>query len=258
MSQSLQKTDDPGDIMERVITAGDLSKLSAMERTHYYNAVCQSIGLNPLTRPFEYITLNSKLTLYARKDATDQLRRIHHVNVQIVSRERIEDVYVVTARATLGDRQDESIGAVTITNLKGDGLANALMKAETKAKRRVTLSVCGLGFLDETETETIPSARLQTERAAEPHTSEQGSATGLSMNAQREQLYGEIKEMCAQLNGAGDSPRWTAITLKAYVNEKFIVPGGIDSLNLSDLNALRRDFSDKLDALNDQETEAAF
>jgi hypothetical protein len=30
------------------------------------------------------------------------------------------------------------------------------MKAETKAKRRATLSVCGLGFLDETEIEDIP------------------------------------------------------------------------------------------------------
>jgi hypothetical protein len=32
------------------------------------------------------------------------------------------------------------------------------MKAETKAKRRVTLSICGLGLLDETEIETIPGA----------------------------------------------------------------------------------------------------
>ena len=30
------------------------------------------------------------------------------------------------------------------------------MKAETKAKRRVTLSICGLGMLDETEVETVP------------------------------------------------------------------------------------------------------
>lgn len=51
-------------------------------------------------------------------------------------------------------------GAVAIASLKGDGLANALMKAETKAKRRLTLSMCGLGMLDETELETIPSKAL--------------------------------------------------------------------------------------------------
>jgi hypothetical protein len=34
------------------------------------------------------------------------------------------------------------------------------MKAETKAKRRVTLSLAGLGWLDETELETIPQVRV--------------------------------------------------------------------------------------------------
>jgi hypothetical protein len=34
---------------------------------------------------------------------------------------------------------------------------NGLMKAETTAKRRATLSILGLGMLDETEIETIPA-----------------------------------------------------------------------------------------------------
>lgn len=151
----------PGEIMESVIVRGDLAKLQPEERAKYYSTVCQSIGLNPLTKPFEYITLNGKLTLYARKDATDQLRSLRGVSVVIVSRERVEDVYVVTARATTSDgRSDESIGAVAIGNAKGEALANALMKAETKAKRRVTLSICGLGMLDETEVESIPAAHV--------------------------------------------------------------------------------------------------
>jgi hypothetical protein len=36
--------------------------------------------------------------------------------------------------------------------------ANAIMKAETKAKRRATLDLLGLGVLDESETESIPNA----------------------------------------------------------------------------------------------------
>ena len=47
---------------------------------------------------------------------------------------------------------------MAIAGLKGDALANGLMKAETKAKRRCTLSLCGLGMLDESEIETIPGA----------------------------------------------------------------------------------------------------
>lgn len=147
--------------IERVIVAGDLSKLSADERWDYYRGVCRSLGLNPFTRPFEYITLSGKLVLYARKDCADQLREKHGVSVDITARERIDDLYVVTARATtLSGRHDEEIGAVTIGNLKGDALANALMKATTKAKRRVTLSICGLGMLDETELETIPATQV--------------------------------------------------------------------------------------------------
>jgi len=49
---------------------------------------------------------------------------------------------------------------VALGTLKGDALANALMKCETKAKRRVTLSLAGLGWLDETELETIPGIRV--------------------------------------------------------------------------------------------------
>ena len=47
-------------------------------------------------------------------------------------------------------------------------LANAIMKTETKAKRRATLSICGLGFLDESEIETIPrTARARNAAIAE-------------------------------------------------------------------------------------------
>lgn len=180
MSTAITKPNGNAALMEMVLMAGDLSKLTADQRVAYYNAVCDSVGLNPLTKPFEYIVLNDKLTLYARRDATDQLRKIHKITVNIISREVVEQVYVVTAKASdQYGREDEAIGAVplvkedgewktsqsgkryfagngTFKPLSPDDRANAMMKAETKAKRRVTLSICGLGFLDETELETIP------------------------------------------------------------------------------------------------------
>lgn len=144
--------------IEQVLIGGDLSKLSESDRVMYYKNVCTSVGLNPLTKPFDYITLNGKLTLYARKDATDQLRTLHKVSIKIVDKQKIDDVYIVTAEAKNAEgREDSSTGAVSVARLTGDHLANAMMKAETKAKRRVTLSICGLGLLDETEVETIPS-----------------------------------------------------------------------------------------------------
>jgi hypothetical protein len=155
--------------IERVVIQGDLSKLGPEERVNYYRLVCESVGLNPLTKPLEYITLNGKLTLYARKDATDQLRQNHQVSISIAAREFTEGCYVVTARASFPNgRTDESIGAVPIENLKGEARANAMMKCETKAKRRVTLSICGLGMLDELEVDSIPSARPEVARTQEP------------------------------------------------------------------------------------------
>jgi hypothetical protein len=140
------------EILERVLVTGDLSRLSAQERTAYYLRVCESLGLNPLTKPFDYITLNGRLVLYAKRDATDQLRRLRQISVAITARESLGDLYLVTARATDSTgRMDESIGVVAISGLRGEPLANAIMRAETKAKRRVTLSICGLGWLDETE-----------------------------------------------------------------------------------------------------------
>lgn len=159
MTNELMTREDMAAIVERVVLAGDLAKLQPADRVAYYQQTCESLGLNPLTRPFEYIVLNGKLQLYARKDATEQLRTRHGVSVVIAARELVEGIYVVTARATTASgRTDESIGAVPVEGLKGEAKANAFMKAETKAKRRVTLSICGLGMLDENEVTTIPGA----------------------------------------------------------------------------------------------------
>jgi hypothetical protein len=142
----------PPEVVETVVSGGDLSPLNAGQRAAYYRAVCRSLGLNPLTKPLAYLTLNGKLRLYALRNCADQLRRLHGISIYIANRERMSDIYLVTARAKdRQGREDESTEAVTVGNLKGEPLANALMKAETRAKRRVTLSIAGLGWLDKTE-----------------------------------------------------------------------------------------------------------
>lgn len=172
MSNQVAKTNLPN--LEAILLQGDLASLDERGRVEYHTKLCQSLNLNPLTRPFEYIRMNGKLVLYAKRDACEQLRKNYEISVTITAREKIEDVYRVTAKASLpGGRFDESDGAVAIGGLKGENLANALMKAETKAKRRVTLSICGLGMLDENEVPanaapvqarvvTIPDKKIET------------------------------------------------------------------------------------------------
>jgi len=157
------------DVMESVIAKGDLAKLTPDERVRYYQAVCKSLGINALTQPLSYITLNGKLTLYATRACTDQLRKINGVSLEIVSRHIDEDILTVHVKARTPDgRIDEDMGAVAFpSSLKGEARANAELKAVTKAKRRATLSICGLGWLDETEIDAIPGAKITESDGAE-------------------------------------------------------------------------------------------
>ena len=226
--------DDAASAIERVVVGGDLAKLTPEQRVAYYRQVCESMGLNPYTTPFAYITLNGRLTLYATRGASDQLRKIHRVSVTIVGREQVDDLYVVTARATTPDgRADESIGAVTLGSLKGDARANAIMKAETKAKRRVTLSIVGLGWLDETEIETIPNAgHVQVD-----------AGTG-------EILTPSLPSPGPQGGESDRRPTWSAADKKRFTDEvvnamglgpsdlKRLVPETADGTRLSDLGGV--------------------
>jgi hypothetical protein len=146
--------------LEAYIAAGDIGKLGPDQRIALYRAVCDSLGLNPLTQPFQYLTLSGKTVLYATKSCTEQLRSIHGVSVLRMEREIIGDILTVTVavRERTG-REDISTGSVSLAGLKGENLSNAHMKAETKAKRRATLSICGLAVLDETEVDSIAGAQ---------------------------------------------------------------------------------------------------
>lgn len=151
---------DVGKAMEAVMINGDLGSLTPLQRTEYYGRVCNSLGLNPLTKPFAYIKLNGKLTLYALRDAADQLRKINGVSIEIIEKKSNDGFISVHVRAKTPDgRQDEDLGIVAIKGLQGENAANAILKAVTKAKRRVTLSICGLGWLDETEVAAIAGAQ---------------------------------------------------------------------------------------------------
>src|SRR4051812_12493765 len=92
-----------GDVMESLIIKGDLGKLTPDERVKYYRAVCKSLGLNPLTQPFAYMTLNGKLTLYPTRTCTDQLRKINGINLEIVSRHIADEILTVHVKAHTAD-----------------------------------------------------------------------------------------------------------------------------------------------------------
>lgn len=161
MGRELAPRPSGADALEAVIAAGDLNNLSASQRLDLYQRTCETLGLNPLTRPLEYLKLQGRTIMYVRKEACDQLRRIHSITIQIVERVIDNDVLTVVARASTPEgRCDEEIGSVSVAGLRGEALANAQMKALTKAKRRATLSICGLGYLDETESDAVATVAV--------------------------------------------------------------------------------------------------
>lgn len=147
--------------LEKAVLEGDLSKLSEAERLIYYTKTCDSLGLNPLTKPFQYIKLNGSLKLYASKDCTEQLRKLNQISIPA---EKIKfwdnDGYIFcqVSAYTKDGRSDTDIGSV---KLQGTTLDNAYKKALTQAKRRATLSICGLGMLDESDIQSIPASQIE-------------------------------------------------------------------------------------------------
>lgn len=113
-------------------------------------------NLDPTTEPFTRIEIDGRLVIYATRNATDQLAAIHKLNREIVNGPRrwsVDGRWMAYAkcRVTHPDgRVEESTGT---TEWNGP---NSLMIAETKAKRRATLAILGIGILDESEINDTP------------------------------------------------------------------------------------------------------
>lgn len=245
------------ELLEQVVVGGDLAKLNSVERIDYYKNVCNSVGLNPLTKPFEYIRLNNKLTLYAKRDCTDQLRSIHGVSVKVLETKVEDGLYIVRVVAQSRDgRQDEDIGAVSIGGLRGEAKANAMAKAHTKAKRRVTLSICGLGWLDETEVEDIKKAEPPKQSLEELFPEKEFSSWELTFLDDEKILLDSEEEWIKEYRGTmgqlaeategGPSPRDRMTNLKKFGEKNQKIIKTLKTLKPGALGKERLDLNKKL------------
>lgn len=207
-------TIDP-DILEQLLAVNDLTVLTSAQRVKLIRMMCESLGLNPLTRPLQFVEFKSgdgdnaasktKLSIYATKECTEQLRKIHCVSVEDLKREIIDSLCIVTAYVKDKEgRTDAAIGAVALEKpgkapyvyngvqqpgwaavpFDATQKANAMMKCETKAKRRATLSICGLGFLDETQIEDLVEPKIIEVTEAEIIASEQSEQAAANKAAE--------------------------------------------------------------------------
>ena len=134
------------ELLSKIVQSGDLSYLSESDRLVYYYAYCRQLGLNPLSRPFDYIIEGKKITLYPNAIAASQLRDKRNVSTRIVKEECLlnGEIYSVLVEAKIGNRTEQATGKVSLVNLDGRAKATAMKKAETQARRRATLAIVGL------------------------------------------------------------------------------------------------------------------
>lgn len=170
--------DEAAIAMQRVSAAGrDTKSLSTEERVALLASLNRALGLNPLVNGVQFLTLQGREVLYVTKHATDQIASRLCLNRETIAGPDIRDfggtkLVFCQVRVSAPNGRSE----VATATLPVSDLVNVLMKAETKAKRRATLSIAGLGLLSEDETETIPGATpspvaQSTPRAATPSVS---------------------------------------------------------------------------------------
>lgn len=153
--------------MESIVVTGDLILLSAEDRVKFYVQVCEAMHLDVRIRPlqyFEQIDRNGKhnLILYALRNASVQLSHHHGLSTSLSKPEIQQDVVMFTAIVTdKAGRTDSAVGAQSLKGLSGKDYADAIMAAQTKAKRRAILDFVGSGLLDESEVEGMNGSPVE-------------------------------------------------------------------------------------------------
>lgn len=161
-------------ILTQLILKGDLSILTDEEKMLYAKQVADAAGVSLLMRPFDFIEAKiagkSTVKLYANKNCAEQIRQKYNVNISIDDPKKLDDMLIIRGRATMlmpdgSTRFEEDIVPIEIEKIpygksefmpiKGVELANAVMKATTKLKRRLTFSIIGLGIMGIDDLEDI-------------------------------------------------------------------------------------------------------
>lgn len=167
MSQALAIKDD--ELFRKAALTGDLSTLTEDERWIYYQAYCNYLGLDPMSRPFDLLTQKERdgdghkirVKLYPNSSCSAQLARMHKISYGTPRYEYNEALKIIFCFVTLkfpNGREFTGESMVDKSGKSGSYLENALKKAATQARRRATLQACGVALPDENETPDIPNA----------------------------------------------------------------------------------------------------
>jgi hypothetical protein len=145
------------EMTDNFIPVYDLESMSEPQRQDYIRNVCKHMGVpdNLNLVALTYVDDGegpSRLVAYAKRGATENVRNSLAIKISALTNQMIGGSIVFTATAVSGTgRQEISTGSKFIDGLTGTALDDAIMTAQTRALRRVTLQFIGAGVLDESE-----------------------------------------------------------------------------------------------------------
>jgi hypothetical protein len=162
MSEMPAKYDAEPAVIEQLIR-GDVSSVPREALLRYVFTFCERVGISPLAVPFSLMKTQRGMQLVANRNFYDAVASKYSVSRECTGEGFFEGtkLYYTRYRATTPDgRVTEDMALVDTAGLSGNDLANAIMKAHTKGRNRVTRAHLGFPFPDETEAETVPGASV--------------------------------------------------------------------------------------------------
>ena len=135
-----------------------LDLMTEDEKRRYYYDACEHYGVPPELNLLQFIWLENSegngknLVLYARRGFTDVMRSNHGISVDEM-KETVGDGFIMfTAKGhDKSGRTDVAVGSAFTRDKHGRAISDAIMTAQTRASRRLTLQFVGGGLLDESE-----------------------------------------------------------------------------------------------------------
>ncbi|MEM1370205.1 MAG: hypothetical protein AAGG02_19820 [Cyanobacteria bacterium P01_H01_bin.15] len=108
----------PSLAIAKAMSKGVLRTLTEVERLHYNLALCRSLGLNLLTRLFDYLVdeRSGRVSLYLNLAGVTQLRELRGISTRVVSRHTDEESlhYVTCLAEDLVGRKEEATAIVSL------------------------------------------------------------------------------------------------------------------------------------------------
>jgi len=160
---------------KKFIPIYDLSNLTEEQKQEYVGAVCDHLEVPKELNLVRLIWSDEgdgarRQVAYVLKGATDIIREKRKITTESLTSQIVQGSVVFTATGKDKEgRQEIAVGSAFIGNAIGKNLDNAIMTAQTRATRRMTIQFVGGGVLDESEvnsfttniaSQSIPLAQL--------------------------------------------------------------------------------------------------